>query len=319
MGSSRIVFLLCIITNLLHQNSFGQPLSQYNELTKEASNLYTSKEYLQSGKKYSEAFAALNNRGRLTDRHNAACSYALASEIDSSFAQLFKIANGGNYKNLKKIRKEKDLKKLHSDKRWQEVLQIVSNNKEQAEKLYDKALIKKLEKVLRDDQKYRTQLIKIEKKQGRDSKKAKTILKRMHKKDSINLIIVEDILNNRGWLGKEIAGKQGNITLFLVIQHSNLTTQIKYLPLMREAVDSGKAYPNDLALLEDRVAIGQGKKQIYGSQISFNSKTGKHFVSPIIEPEKVNERRAKVGLAPIEDYLKHWEIKWDLEEHQKEE
>jgi len=113
----------------------------------------------------------------------------------------------------------------------------------------------------------------------------------------------------------KIIGYQGNEALFLVIQHADLAMQIKYLPMMKEAVKKGDVPKSELALLEDRIRIAQGKKQIYGSQIGRNPQTGKYFVKPIIEPEKVNNRRAKVGLQPIEKYVKHWGINWNIKKH----
>jgi hypothetical protein len=97
-----------------------------------------------------------------------------------------------------------------------------------------------------------------------------TLIDLMNEKDSLNLIKVEKILNEHGWLGANVIGKQGNKTLFLVIQHSDLETQLRYLPIMREAVKNGNAKGKDFALLEDRIAIKQGKRQIYGSQIKID-------------------------------------------------
>lgn len=69
---------------------------------------------------------------------------------------------------------------------------------------------------------------------------------------------------------------------------------------------------SQLALLEDRVALGQGKKQMYGSQIHRNNQTGKYFVAPIEDESNVNKRRASVGLEPLEEYVKHWSIDYKL-------
>ena len=82
--------------------------------------------------------------------------------------------------------------------------------------------------------------------------------------------------------------------------------------MMREAVKNGKAAGSSLALLEDRVALGQEKKQIYGSQIHRDQRTGKYFVAPIEDEFNVNRRRASVGLEPLEDYVKHWNIDYKL-------
>jgi len=112
-------------------------------------------------------------------------------------------------------------------------------------------------------------------------------------------------------------GNQGNSTLFLVIQHSDLETQLKYLPMMREAVKLGNTRASSLALLEDRVALGQGKRQIYGSQIGKDQETGEYYVLPLIEPEKINERRKQVGLGTIEEYIKNWDMTWDIDKHKE--
>ena len=104
----------------------------------------------------------------------------------------------------------------------------------------------------------------------------------------------------------------------MVLQHSDLKTQEKYLPLMRKAVTNGKAKPKHLALLEDRVALRQGKKQIYGSQISMNSQTNEAFIMPLEDPDNVDTRRGLVGLPPLADYVSVWGIKWDIEQYKKD-
>ena len=86
--------------------------------------------------------------------------------------------------------------------------------------------------------------------------------------------------------------------------------------MMRIAVKSGNARGSNLALLEDRVALRQGNRQIYGSQIG-RDENGKYFVSPLIDPENVNERREKVGLGTIESYINHWNMVWDIEKHKE--
>jgi hypothetical protein len=142
--------------------------------------------------------------------------------------------------------------------------------------------------------------------------------KNINEKDSINLIKVKSILDKYGWVGPDVVGGQGNLTLFLVIQHSDQATQEKYLPMMREAVKNGKAQGSSLALLEDRVALRQGKRQIYGSQIGRDPETQIYFVSPLEDPDNVDKRRAEVGLGTLSTYVSHWQIKWDVEQYKKD-
>jgi hypothetical protein len=129
---------------------------------------------------------------------------------------------------------------------------------------------------------------------------------------------VSDILDKRGWLGEDVVGQQGNSALFLVIQHADLKTQQKYLPMMREAVKTGRANASSLALLEDRVALRQGKMQIYGSQVGTDNSTGLHYVFPMEDPDNVDKRRAEVGLEPLAEYVSEWDIVWNVEQYKKD-
>jgi hypothetical protein len=183
---------------------------------------------------------------------------------------------------------------------------------------YNKLLAAQLDSIFNEDQQYRVQSDEIEKKFGWDSKESKNLWKMINKKDSSSLVIVTSILDKYGWLGADVVGGKGNQTLFLVIQHSNRATQEKYLPMMREAVKNGKAEGSRLALLEDRVALAQGKKQIYGSQISQDPVTHAYYVRPLEDPDNVDKRRAEVGLGPMVDYVSRWEIKWDVEQYKME-
>jgi hypothetical protein len=168
------------------------------------------------------------------------------------------------------------------------------------------------------DQQYRNQLDETIARFGVDSKEFKTLNKNMKTTDSLNLIKVEAIIDKYGWLGADKIGHQANSTLFMVIQHADLATQVKYLPIMREAVKKGDAKASSLALLEDRVAMRQGKKQIYGSQVSWNMKTNERFVIPLEDPDNVDKRRAEVGLPALQIYLAEYDMKWDVEKYKKE-
>ena len=137
-------------------------------------------------------------------------------------------------------------------------------------------------------------------------------------KDSINVSKVSSILDKHGWLGEDVIGPQGNSTLFLVIQHANLATQEKYLPMMREAVKLRKAWSSNLALLEDRVALKRGNKQRYGSQIGQNPNTGSYYVLPLEDPENVDKRRAEVHLPPLREYVSRWGIIWSIERYRED-
>jgi hypothetical protein len=316
-NAMKKVTIFAILSLFTFIQASGQDKKRYAELVSEAWRLYGNKEYLRSGQKYSEAFVALGGKGVVTDRYNAACSWAMAGQPDSAFVQLFRIAEKGQYASLGHITVDTDLNSLHKDERWDKVIGIVKANKQKAEANLDKPLVAILDTIFQEDQKYRMQIEEIEAKYGRNSSEMTAHWKIIEKKDSINLVKVKRILDERGWLGPNVIGNSGNSTLFLVIQHADHATQEKYLPMMRDAVKKGNAYASSLALLEDRTALGRGEKQIYGSQIGRDQASGQYYVLPLMDPDNVDRRRAEVGLQPIQDYISNWGMKWDVEEYKK--
>lgn len=310
---------LIIVFLVLAKLAFAQNTpNEYSNLVRVADSLYNSKDFRKSGDKYSEAFKANTWKGLSNDRYNAACSWALASVPDSAFYQLDRIAYQMNYINYSHITTDPDLNSLHNDKRWAPLLNKIKQNKDIADSNLNKPLVAILDSIYIEDQKYRQQISGIEKKYGGESKEMKDQWKLIKEKDSINLVKVKAMLDQYGWLGNDIIGGPGSTTLFLVIQHSNQATQEKYLPMMREAVKKGKAQGSSLALLEDRVLLGQGKRQIYGSQIARDQETHVYYVSPLEDPDHVDQRRAEVGLGPLADYVNRWQIKWNIEQYKKD-
>lgn len=311
----KTIFLLFLLF-LLAFPSLAQAPAGYKLLVKQADSLYQAKAYQASGEAFAGAFSAWGS-GFTTDRYNAACSWSLAGNTDSAFVQLFKIARKAGYKNYLDLNDDPDLKPIHEDDRWEELCVIVKANKEEAEKDLIKPLVEMLDSVYVHDQRGRRELSALAKKYGWDSPEMKAKWAIIHVSDSINLVNVTDMLDEYGWLGSDKVGGRGNMALFLVIQHAELPYQIKYLPMVREAVKAGNARGSSLALLEDRVALRQGNRQIYGSQIGREQETDKHYVLPLDDPENVDIRRAEVGLPPLADYVKRWDIVWDPEAYLK--
>lgn len=309
-----IVLFVCILISFL---AFGQDSDRYHEFAKEAMEFYEAKKYKEAAESFKKAFDERDGKAFPNDRYNAACSYALAEDVENAFYHLKYLAEHKKvkYKNLDHIIQDTDLNILHNDDRWTDLIALVRKNKEEFEKNLDRPLMEKLDSIHNLDQMYRKQIREISEKHGYESDEMKAHWELINHTDSLNLIEVTEILDTRGWLGSDIVGPKGNSALFLVIQHSDLDTQVKYLPMMREAVKKGNTRGSSLALLEDRVALGQGKRQIYGSQIGRDPETNEYYVLPLIEPEKVDERRAEVGLGSIEEYVGHWNMKWDLEKH----
>lgn len=302
---------------LLAISIHAQDRDQYSKLINKAWKLYQHEKYSEAGAQYSEAFAALGGKGILSDRYNAACSYALAGQQDSAFSQLFKIVSNGSYTNYEHIVNDEDLKSLHSDGRWRDIMEWARQNNFNEQAKADTEIVGNLEKIYEENRATRFIRNDIVAKYGWVSEEMEAYQEELKKQDSINLITVTEILDEHGWLGPDVIGKQGNATLFRVILGAALQAQEKYLPLMREAVKLGNANPANLAVLEDRVALAQGNRQLYGSQIGKDEDTNEYYILPLEDPDNVDRRRAKVGLPPLANYIQNWNMIWDSEEYKK--
>ena len=126
------------------------------------------------------------------------------------------------------------------------------------------------------------------------------------KEDHRNQELVISIIEKCGMPTlNEVTHEQMN-AIWLGLQHNaDNKYRIKYFPLIEKAVKNGDLSKEQYALMKDRILMDEGKPQIFGSQI----KNGKLY--DLEAPETVNERRQEMGLEPIEDYLKRFDITFD--------
>jgi hypothetical protein len=122
--------------------------------------------------------------------------------------------------------------------------------------------------------------------------------------DRKNIARMKEIVDKYGWPGKSLVGADGANAAWLLVQHADQDRpfQKKCLELVKAAFKQGEATGQQLAYLTDRVLVGEGKKQIYGSQ--FQQKDGKLLPSPIEDEANVDKRRKEVGLNPLAEYAK---------------
>jgi hypothetical protein len=287
----------------------------YKDFIGDADKFYRNKDYIQSVEAYKQAFKIEKKSG--SNLYDAACAAALAGNKKMAFQWLNNAMDNG-WINIHHMEQDKDLLSLHKEKKWSKLLAAMQKIVDVREANYDKPLQAKLLEIFNDDQVIRHELNEARKTFGHQSSQVDSLWRVIRYKDSINLIKIKQILDTHGWVGPDKVGNQANQTLFLVIQHSDLKTQQQYLPMMREAVKNKNASGSALALLEDRVALGEGRKQIYGSQIGFDKEKNKSYIFPLEDPDHVDIRRAAVDLEPIADYVRRWDIIWDVEAFKKE-
>ena len=109
-----------------------------------------------------------------------------------------------------------------------------------------------------------------------------------------------EILESHGWPTISTVGAEAARRAWLIAQHADrqLDLQRKVLALMTRAVAAGDAEPQHLAMLQDRVLVNEGRPQIYGTQTA-GVVDGAPVPWPCEDPERLDERRAEVGLDPF--------------------
>ena len=120
--------------------------------------------------------------------------------------------------------------------------------------------------------------------------------------DSANTRWLGSLLAARGWPGQTLVGAEGAQAAWLLAQHADRDPELQqaFLSALREAVAAGEASPAHLAYLEDRVRVNAERPQLYGTQ--FTREGGELAPHPIEDPERLDERRAEVGLEPFAAY-----------------
>ena len=162
--------------------------------------------------------------------------------------------------------------------------------------------------MMEEDQQFRTRMMAVEEQYGQNSKELAALWREQTAIDNRLLKRLEEIIKQVGWPGRSLVGADASLAAFLIIQHADYEYQKKYFPLINEARKKGEIAAGNVALLEDRILMREGKKQIYGSQLKRNEKTGKYEMWPVEDEENLDKRRASVGLEPIAEYLKRFGV-----------
>lgn len=136
------------------------------------------------------------------------------------------------------------------------------------------------------------------------AKITRALVKRIQSVDKANTAWLKRVVQQYGWPGESLVGKDGASAAWLLVQHADLDPdfQKQCLKLMGKAVQAGEASGQDYAYLTDRVRTKEGQPQVYGTQLKFAD--GKYVPLPIEDEANVDKRRAAVGLPPLAEYLK---------------
>jgi hypothetical protein len=113
---------------------------------------------------------------------------------------------------------------------------------------------------------------------------------------------LQQIYSVYGWPKISIFGAHAAEDYWLLVQHQPLAFQELMLPAMKSAVDAREASKRDYAYLFDRVQIGRGKPQHWGTQSHCENKEAVLFL--VDDDKDIDRLRKDVGLEPIADSLR---------------
>jgi hypothetical protein len=121
----------------------------------------------------------------------------------------------------------------------------------------------------------------------------------VHRKNASRL---QQIIAEHGWPDRGLVGADGTLAAWFVAQHAigEPDFQRQVLMLVQEKVRQGKVPAAQEAYLWDRIAMNEGRLQRYGTQ-SLPCADGQFRRWKTEDPEHLNERRASIGMPPVED------------------
>jgi membrane-associated protease RseP (regulator of RpoE activity) len=191
----------------------------------------------------------------------------------------------------------------------------VTPEKRPEEKIAEPELAQEFLERMRDDQSVRQEFMQFMANHGEGGqvqvsnlseelkKEFEDLQKRFRETDKYNRDFLKGVVEKYGWPGKSLVGRIAAQAAFLFAQHSDEDTAFQKLCLEKiKAMPEGEVSKQHIAMLTDRVLVHEGKKQLFGSQLTMVD--GKLTPSPIEDEANVDARRKEMGMMPLADYIK---------------
>jgi hypothetical protein len=214
--------------------------------------------------------------------YDAACCYALDGRLEVAVSTL-EGALAGGYWDAEHMVVDGDLETVRAHAKWPVLAERAKQNLTAFEaNLVDPALRRELLDLAAKDQRMR----------------ASDDADKIHALDHDNLVRMKEVVAKYGWPGKKVVGSDGANAAWSLVQHADadVAFQKDCLEKMEPLVKTGDVAGKEYAYLYDRVAVGEGKKQRYGTQMD-----GDDF-APIEDPKNVDARRKEMGLSTLAEY-----------------
>ena len=125
--------------------------------------------------------------------------------------------------------------------------------------------------------------------------------------DSTNTAKLKQLIEQYGFPTWELVGQYGQMNAWAIAQHST-----EYLPHFlkqyRKAVEENNAAKRELAYLEDRLLVENGRPQIYGTQFLYSVTDSTAYLYATVDMEHLDDRRIVADMYSMEEYLKRVQL-----------
>jgi hypothetical protein len=114
---------------------------------------------------------------------------------------------------------------------------------------------------------------------------------------------LQAIIDDYGWPGVALVGGAGAQAAYRLVLHAFTLPDFQrvMLPLLERAALAGDASWWDVARLDDRIRVLEGRLQKYGTQFRWNEEGRQVPEPPVEDPENVDRMRAAIGLCSLQD------------------
>jgi hypothetical protein len=258
-----------------------------------ANAAYAAKHYGICAEQFTIVAKTVTGAKRADELYSAACCHALDGKTDLAFAALDEAVALG-FRDVTNFAKDPDLASLHGDPRWATTLDRITAQIAAWEKsLGNPALRRELLELVKKDQDARFAYI------AKDKAGEHPDMGEMAAIDAVDLIALHRIVDASGWPGKQQVGDDGAHAAWLMVQHADkdVPFQKDVLAKMKPLADADEVSMTDYAYLYDRVAVGEHRKQLYGTQFNEHQQP-----QPIEDEANVDARRKAVGMGTMDEY-----------------
>jgi hypothetical protein len=115
-------------------------------------------------------------------------------------------------------------------------------------------------------------------------------------------------LDRKGWPRVGAVGPEAAMAAFLVVMHSRDGVQKRYLADIKRVCEAGELPWERYAAIYDRSLFNENQPQKYGTHTRYNEQTKTEELYPLADESKVDQWRKELGLPPLAEYLKQFNI-----------